>query len=292
MVDVYLNGDLLLEDIAFRTATAFVDAPAGININIGVAPSNSTDVTDTIANFPLKLDAKEKYIAVAAGITGLSSTTYSVTPAFGLDIFAMARETATVATNTDVLVYHGSTDAPTVDVFESLVPAGTIVDDVSYGGAGYLELATNNYVLNVQNAAGTVTVASYSAPLSTLNLDGSAITVLASGFLDSTANGNGPAFGLYVALAAGGELIPLPKNITTSISDVENSTFKVYPNPVVDVLTIENDNLVSGTIVNQAGKVVKRFTQSNVNLSELASGIYFVNILTDENVITKKIVKK
>jgi len=55
----------------------------------------------------------------------------------------MGREAATEATNTDVLVHHGSTDAPTVDVFETLVPAGTLVDNAPYGAfAGYLELGT------------------------------------------------------------------------------------------------------------------------------------------------------
>ncbi len=50
-VDIYLNGTLLLNDFAFRTATPFIDAPANVDLNIGIAPANSTSVDDTLANF-------------------------------------------------------------------------------------------------------------------------------------------------------------------------------------------------------------------------------------------------
>ncbi|RPI73701.1 MAG: DUF4397 domain-containing protein, partial [Ignavibacteriales bacterium] len=50
-VDIYLNGSLLLDNFGFRNATPFIDAPAGIPINIGVAGPNSTSVSDTLKNF-------------------------------------------------------------------------------------------------------------------------------------------------------------------------------------------------------------------------------------------------
>ncbi len=38
VVDVYLNGFMILDDFAFRTATGFLDLPAGILLNLGIAP--------------------------------------------------------------------------------------------------------------------------------------------------------------------------------------------------------------------------------------------------------------
>ena len=76
--------------------------------------------------------------------------------------------------------------------------------------AGYLGLPTDDYVLEIRTADGETTVVAYEAPLQTLELDGAAITVVASGFLNPANNSDGPAFGLYVATAAGGDLIPLP----------------------------------------------------------------------------------
>src|SRR5690606_29334051 len=58
--------------------------------------------------------------------------------------------------------------------------------------------------------AGGDNILLYAAPLQSLGLNGSAITVVASGFLNPAANQNGEAFGLWVALADGGDLIPLP----------------------------------------------------------------------------------
>ncbi|MDT8325012.1 MAG: DUF4397 domain-containing protein, partial [Bacteroidota bacterium] len=56
-VDIYLNGSILLDDFAFRTATPFVDVPAGVALSIGVAPGNSTGAQDIIATFTPTFDA-------------------------------------------------------------------------------------------------------------------------------------------------------------------------------------------------------------------------------------------
>ena len=47
-VDIYINNVLEIPDFAFRTATPFIDLPAGVTLNIGVAPGNSTSVNDTL----------------------------------------------------------------------------------------------------------------------------------------------------------------------------------------------------------------------------------------------------
>ena len=67
-VDVYVNGDLLLDDFAFRTATPFVEVPAGVELNIGVAPGTSGGSEDILASFPVTLAAGGRYLAVANGV--------------------------------------------------------------------------------------------------------------------------------------------------------------------------------------------------------------------------------
>jgi hypothetical protein len=110
---------------------------------------------------------------------------------------------------TDLLVFHGSTDAPEVSVW--LMGGESALFTFGYGDfAGYLGLPTDDYVLEIRTADGETTVVTYEAPLQTLGLEGAAITVVASGFLNPASNSDGPAFGLYVATAAGGDLIPLP----------------------------------------------------------------------------------
>ena len=255
-VDVYLTvapapSALLLDDFAFRSASPFIDAPAGIPLQIGVAPGNSASVNDTIANFNLTLTANETYVVVANGI--VSATGYSPAPAFGLDIFAGGQEAATTTGNTDVLVVHGSTDAPMVDVVEVGAGAGTIVDDAGYQDfAGYLNLPTADYSLQIRDESGTSTVAQFDAPLSTLMLNDSALVVVASGFLDPMANSMGEAFGLFVALPSGGALIPLPVapistarvQVIHNCADAAAATVDVWLN---DALLIDDFNFRDAT---------------------------------------------
>ena len=207
-VDVYVNGALTLDNFAFRTSTPFLDLQSGVNINVGIAPSNSASVNDTITSFNYNLMDGSNYVLVASGI--VSPSGYNPAPAFNLEVFALGRLTASNSANTDVLIMHGATDAPTVDV---KVPLGaTLVNDLSYPSftANYLELPTADYNVQIRNAAGTDVVAEYQAPLATLNLQGQALVVVASGFLNPANNSNGPAFGLWAAPAAGGPLVQLP----------------------------------------------------------------------------------
>lgn len=238
-VDVYVNGTILLDDFAFRTATPFVPVPAGVSLSIDVAPGNSTSSAQSIYNLTTTLTQDETYILVANGI--VSASGYSPSQPFQLSVYAGGRETASAAENTDILVNHGATDAPTVDVIETSIPAGTIVDDISYPSftSGYLELPPLDFVLDVTDETGTTVVATYLAPLQTLGLQGQAITVLASGFLDPSQNSNGPAFGLWVALASGGNLVPLPfvatarAQVIHNCADLAAATVDVYINDVL-----------------------------------------------------------
>jgi hypothetical protein len=234
-VDVYLNDEILIDDFDFRTASPFVDAPAEVDIQVSIAPSNSMSVLDAIATFDYNLKSMKKYVIVANGI--VSPSGYSPANAFDLHVYDMAQESANMMGNTDVLVFHGATDAPAVDVFESSVPAGTIIDDLSYGAFsnGYLELGTADYVLNIQDQAGSQNLLSYDAPLSTLGLQNQALVVLASGFLDPSMNSNGEAFGLYVALPSGGPLVALGESkarvqVIHNSADLAAQTVDVYLN--------------------------------------------------------------
>lgn len=294
-VDVWLGNTLLLDNFAFRTASPFVDAPATIGINVGIAPPNSDDPSDAIANFPFTLAAGETYIITANGI--VSATGYNPAPAFDLDVLAGAREAATLPTNTDVVVMHGSTDAPTVDVAEIAVLGATVIDDLAYGTySGYLPVPAADYVFQVQTSDGTPVV-SYQAPLGTLGLEGAAITVVASGFLDPGANSNGAPFGLWVALAAGGPLVEL--SIFTSVDELNSNvtSMRAWPVPANDIVTLQLDAAADGTtsirINDLSGRVV--FEQANLSLARgenrvtvpvasLAEGAYRVSVMSDNAV--------
>lgn len=294
VVDVYINDELAIPDLAFRTATGQVSLPSGVDLNIGVAPGNSTSSADVIATFTFNLDVDGKYIIVANGT--VSGSGYDPVQPFNLDVLADARFSALVSTNTDVLVYHGATDAPTVDVAETSVPAGIVVDDISYSQfQGYLELPTADYELEVRTTDGTP-VARYDAPLETFGLDGRAITVLASGFLNTANNSDGPGFGLWVALPTGGDLIPL--ELSVGLNE-RSASFEasVYPNPTNGLLFIDLDASstsvarvqltdMSGRVISQlsALELSKGSTRASMDLSSFANGLYTLSVISDNGV--------
>jgi hypothetical protein len=252
-------------------------------------------VNDAIASFNYNLPEDGRFILVANGI--VSPSGYSPATPFDIYVAADAREIAQ-GSGTDVLVFHGCTDAPTVDVFESAVVSTTVVDDLSYGEFdGYLELPTLDFTLQVRTADGSTTVASYAAPLQTLGLQGAALTVLASGFLSPGANSNGPAFGLWAALPTGGALVELP--IVTSVRGPETLIANAFawPLPASDVLNVRlaavKDAAVELELVDGMGRVARSFGQRGIaqgasdvqlNLDGVANGSYTLRLVSTTGV--------
>lgn len=292
-VDIYLNGDLLLDDFAFRTSTAFVPVMAEVDNEIAVAPGTSSSAADAIAVIPATFMANETYVAIANGI--VSGSGYSPTQPFSLDVFDMGREEASAAGNTDVLVFHGSTDAPTVDI--DAAGAGNLIDDISYGeyDADYLELATANYVIEVKDMGGSTTLFSYYAPLAGLSLDDQAIVVVASGFVDPTMNSDGEAFGLWVSLAAGGDMVELPVGFA-SIDETSTDDLVAFPNPTEGNFTVQGIENGSRLILTSiAGQVVYDElvnNQEEINTESFENGMYVARVIGSNSEKTVKVIIK
>jgi hypothetical protein len=224
-VDVYVNDALAIPDFAFRTATPFIDLPAGVTLNIGVAPGNSTSVNDTLANFPVILSADEKYVVIANGVLtgGYLPNPDGRNTGFTLLVKPLAQEVGT-GTGVDLFVLHGSTDAPTVDVKAREAGNLVLVNDAAYSDiTPYFTVPAGNYTLDIYLADGTTLVASFIAPLA--GLGGGAAAVFASGFLNPAGNQNGAAFGLFAALANGNVV-----ELTAGVLPVELSSFNANVN--------------------------------------------------------------
>lgn len=293
-VDIYLDGTLLLDNFAFRDATPFIDAPAGVEINIGVAPGNSGSAGDTLKNFPVTLDNGATYVAIANGV--LDPNSYAVNPdgrstAFTLFINAMARESGT-SSDVDFFVLHGATDAPTVDVIARNV--ATLVDAAAYGDiTPYITVPAGEYTLDLTLADGTSLVQSYIANLS--GLGGGSAAVFASGFLTPGNNQNGEAFGLFFALADGtvGQFMEGVSSVEeiSSVTPTDFTLSQNYPNPFNPSTSINfaipNSEFVTLKIFNILGSEVATLVNEtlaagsykfNFDASNLASGIYLYKL--------------
>jgi hypothetical protein len=289
-VDVYAGNTRLINDFAFRTATPFIDVPADRDINLGIAPGSSSSVADAIANFPVNLTTGGTYSVIAAGVVGNSGAT-----AFNLFVNPNAKETAGAGL-VDVNLFHGSPDAPAVDV---LVPNGPVLfNDVVFGQfAPYFSAPAGNYTIYVtpSNDNSTV-VAAYKADITTLA--GQAITVFASGYL----GGQTPGFEVWVALP-NGTTFPLQLTVSTKDIDLLLTSFSIRPNPARDLVQVsfglERNTDVTYRILDMTGKVVLEnalgpvFAGSyseTIHVDGMESGNYLLQVITNEGYKTTKLV--
>jgi hypothetical protein len=81
---------------------------------------------------------------------------------------------------------------------------------------------------------------------------------------------------------------------TVAIVEVETAKVSVYPNPTSGVLNVQIDGSFNATVYNYQGQVVMRNTVNNgqIDMSGLASGVYFVEIRTNDNVSVEKVIVK
>ena len=76
----------------------------------------------------------------------------------------------------------------------------------------------------------------------------------------------------------------VPEEVVEAIS--------VYPNPVKDQLFVKAKNLQSVEVYNIVGQLLVSSAESVLNLSELTEGIYFVRVVCEGGMFTKRIVKQ
>jgi len=207
VVDIYIGmgtTDPALPDVPFRGATGLVDLPADTELMIGVAPGNSADSDDVLAWFPVTLPAGSMTVVMATGVLDPLSVDNPDGIDTGFTLVTGELMTMASAGNVGVLAYHGSPDAPTVDIVAAGV--GPIFSGLPFKQfQGYGEVPEGAYTLQVTPAGdnGTI-VAQFTADLN--GLAGGTAVVFASGFLGAR---TGEAFGLFAALNDG-TVIELP----------------------------------------------------------------------------------
>lgn len=79
-----------------------------------------------------------------------------------------------------------------------------------------------------------------------------------------------------------------------SVNEISSSTLSVYPNPVTDILRLKLSSPAPFTveIVNNLGEtVITSVNLSDIDLSGVSKGIYFLRLAQEEKVFVEKIVR-
>jgi len=79
-----------------------------------------------------------------------------------------------------------------------------------------------------------------------------------------------------------------------SIEVPKQNVLTISPNPSTGLLNIKGSSYTSINIFDTWGRVVETITGNNssIDISHLASGLYFIRVETDQRVITKKLIKE
>ncbi len=82
--------------------------------------------------------------------------------------------------------------------------------------------------------------------------------------------------------------IPLTLTVTgDNVNETAANAFNIYPNPTTGMVTVEGENINVVSVYNAAGQLVNivRANDSNVNvdLSSYGTGVYFLNVIDNEN---------
>lgn len=196
--------------VPFRSATPLLPVlPAEMPLSVDVY---NADATALLTTFDLgEFVENESYIAI---INGVAETAGFAANPSGRNIEAKIyqrtpyRDRADNANMVELLAFHGTTDAPAIDLVTS--EDVTFVSGLTYGdfSPNYISSDAVRHVIEVKAAGTDDVVDAFVADLSSLR--GSAGVVFASGFLSPSNNQNGPAFGLFLALT-NGNVYELPR---------------------------------------------------------------------------------
>ena len=142
-VDVWVEGGRVFENVAFEEITDFVEVPAG-TYNVQVVPAGATE--PVVIEADLSLMAATDYTVIAtdalANISPVVLTASGGGPAAG---------------NVWVRFFHGSPDAPAVDI--AVTGGPVLFENVAFqSGTDYVEVPAGTYDLEAR-IAGTMDVA-------------------------------------------------------------------------------------------------------------------------------------
>ncbi len=110
--DVYINGALFVDNLAYQNAAPYMTVPSDVNLQIDITDFNAPDDSAPFYSTTVNLAADSSNIAMAEGNPLIAPGPGS----FGVAISTQGRQFATNPANVEFLPFHGGIDVPTFDI--------------------------------------------------------------------------------------------------------------------------------------------------------------------------------
>lgn len=220
-VDIYVNGLLAFDNAAFQQASPFTTVPAGLPLEVAVAPSNSVSALEAVFKDTLVFESGKTYAVYALGVIFGN-------PPFEL-LVQETREASGNPAKVDFTFLQGSPNAPTLEL--SIFEGPTIAPSLNYGQtSAFASVDTGKTYFQLRQTGTNVLLGTWLADWGAFG--GKALRVFVSGFYNGA-----PAFGLFAALPDG-RVVPLPATpsppVYARVQIIHNSSagtpFDVYIN--------------------------------------------------------------
>jgi hypothetical protein len=304
-----LNYLQALPSFPFRSATPALTGlgsllpslavAAGVPLVVNITAAGASVANPALAAIgPLQL-VRGANIVIAAGLGNLMNFAASPTGAnTGFTLINIFDTLTVPADRTRLIVYHGSTDAPRVEI--TIRGVGTVM--TSYNQVTSFDVAINDYVLDVRPVGSTAAIGSYSLQLRNLNAAGRRVVICASGFVNPAANQNGQPFGLLASVGVPDttpSFLMLPRVTTSVRTAADPDALRIQsamPNPASDRVTVRYDVKQTGSVelsvVNTLGERVLTLAaeqrgvgthETFVDVASLPAGAYQVIIAQNQS---------
>lgn len=175
--------------------------------------------------------------------------------------------------------------APTNEAFDDLAA------DLSTDIAGLLALENLGDILLYHVVSGTVLSNELIAgPIATLN--GATVNVdLTNGVMINLATVSAADVTADNGVVHVIDMVLVPSPLGTE--DVNKETLNVYPNPAVNELFITNSSNTNFQIIDIKGSIILNGeAKKSIDVSSLTKGVYVLNLISDQEVSTHRIVKQ
>lgn len=277
------------------------------NNNGGGVSANSISVQSTVVATGLNLYRSEDSTAdVCTNLTAPTATT--TRPNLRISTLETANITWSPVTNlfTDAgaTIPYTGTNATTVYV-QSATPSTTVYTaTATIGATGCFRSNTVSVTVNalpdatITRVVDTLTAAEAGATYQWYTCSAGPVYTIIPGETSQS----------YTATAIGSYAVDVTKNgcttrstcfdvTTLGSSSFDMNALTVYPNPVVDILSIRyNEEITAINVYDLSGRLVKQITPNQteveVNMSELAAAMYIVKVNAGGNQTEIKVIKK